>query len=151
MPLPFNSIKLASYDFLRRNAGASDATSLPAAQSAVFGAAAGVVAATSCFPLEMVRRRQMMGEYVGLPFHAAMLAISQKEGASALLRGSGVNIVKVAQSWLNDARNLKVDLKPLPGLGPILSPMAKPPPSAAANETNGSDVFPTAWTSSARD
>ena len=96
--LPFNSIKLASYDFLRRSADAGDATSLPAATSAAFGAVAGVVAATSCFPLEMVRRRQMMGDHVGMPFHAAMVAIAQKEGARALLRGSGVNIVKVALS-----------------------------------------------------
>ena len=79
--LPFNSIKLASYDFLRRSADAGDATSLPAATSAAFGAVAGIVAATSCFPLEMVRRRQMMGDvHVGMPFHAAMVAIAQKEG-----------------------------------------------------------------------
>ena len=40
----------------------------------------------------------MMGDHVGMPFHAAMVAIAQKEGARALLRGSGVNIVKVALS-----------------------------------------------------
>ena len=61
--LPFSATKLAIYDVLRARAtGGRDAASLPLAQSAQFGAVAGVVAATSCFPLEVVRRRQMMGE-----------------------------------------------------------------------------------------
>ncbi|KAL1528595.1 hypothetical protein AB1Y20_009935 [Prymnesium parvum] len=99
--LPFSSIKLATYDILRRGAtaGVDDSSqSLSVAQSALFGALAGSVAATSCFPLEVIRRRQMMGGFAGLSTFAATSAIIKAEGVSVLFNGVGLNIVKVAMS-----------------------------------------------------
>lgn len=101
--LPFNAIKLAAYDLLRRQAteGANrerdaDTVSLPVASVAAMGAVSGVLAATSCFPLEVVRRRQMVGELSGLSPLAALLAIMRTEGPQALMRGAGLNVVKVS-------------------------------------------------------
>lgn len=99
--LPFSSIKLASYDVLRRRATAGlddPSTSLPLAQSARFGAVSGVIAATSCFPLEVVRRRQMAGEFVALSAVGAMKAVIAEEGVSALFRGVTLNVVKTAMA-----------------------------------------------------
>ena len=108
--LPFNAIKLASYDFLRDQAlrqrmgaarpapgsAAAQRISLPPATTAAIAAWGGVLAATSCFPLEVVRRRQMMGEFVGLSVPRALSALSRKEGVAALMAGANLNIVKVA-------------------------------------------------------
>ena len=99
--LPFSSIKLASYDVLRRRATAGlddPSASLPLAQSARFGAFAGVVAATSCFPLEVVRRRQMAGEFAALSAVGAMRALIAAEGVRALFRGVTLNIFKVGSA-----------------------------------------------------
>ena len=116
--LPFYSIKLAAYDMLRKRATlqaasgsstgsgskgskrkaieSSDAVSLPVPTVAAIGAGSGVLAATSCFPLEVVRRRQMAGELVGLNPLAALIALVRSDGASVLIKGSGLNCVKVA-------------------------------------------------------
>ena len=99
--LPFSSIKLATYDLLRRratNSTDSRSTMLPPMQSAAHGAIAGVMAATTCLPLELVRRRQMAGNYVGLNLFRAIQMIVRDEGAWALMRGNGINTVKVALS-----------------------------------------------------
>lgn len=98
--IPFNAIKLNCYDLLRRlsvPAGDNEErTSLPWGVVAAMGATSGVVAATSCFPLEVVRRRQMMGELAGLAPLAAIAQLMRSEGAGVLARGAGVNCVKVA-------------------------------------------------------
>lgn len=123
--LPFNAIKLSSYDILRGkalemqarargevsfdrniaggNSGSradmsvdADSRKLPAVTTAAIGAAGGVLAATSCFPLEVVRRRQMMGEYAGLSVVGALAALVKSEGIAALASGANLNMVKVA-------------------------------------------------------
>ena len=100
--IPFNAIKLTSYDTLRRQAilafGVTRTTSLPTVVTAAIGASAGVAAATSCFPLEVVRRRQMMGEYTGLGTIPAIGALVKAEGLKTLYRGVYVNMAKVALS-----------------------------------------------------
>jgi len=99
--LPFSSVKLASYDLLRRraSAGVDDASySLPVGQSASFGAVAGIVAATMCFPLEVVRRRQMVGEFASLSVLGAVGAVYRSEGLAALYKGVGLNCVKVGMA-----------------------------------------------------
>ena len=99
--LPFSSMKLATYDLLRRQvtAGVDDvAASISLGMSASIGAAAGVVAATSCFPLEVVRRRQMMGEFSSLSVAGAMSAIARAEGMKALFAGVGLNIAKTGMA-----------------------------------------------------
>ena len=112
--LPFNAIKLSAYDLLRRQAAAAaapvqkrakgdaddvshaDRISLPVPTVAAIGAVSGVLAATSCFPLEVVRRRQMAGELAGLNPFAAIVSICQADGPGVLLAGSRMNCVKVA-------------------------------------------------------
>ena len=67
--LPFNAVKLSTYDRLRRQATLKaakstdneDAVSLPVPTIAAIGAVSGVSAATACYPLEVVRRQQMAG------------------------------------------------------------------------------------------
>ncbi len=99
--LPFSSIKLCTYDLLRRRAnGGADAETaqLPPAASASFGAVSGVTAATICFPIEVVRRRQMMGMYLGASPLGALRALIREEGSRALVAGIRINTVKVALS-----------------------------------------------------
>lgn len=91
--LPYNAIKLAAYDLLRTQmierttaewrdgaADAAAAVSLPLAAVAAIGAASGVLAATTCFPLEVVRRRQMTGELLGLNPYVALVRLVRTEG-----------------------------------------------------------------------
>ena len=104
--LPFNAIKLSAYDLLRRQATAvaaasgddasADRVSLPVPTVAAIGATSGVLAATSCFPLEVVRRRQMAGELTGLHPLAALTQLVRTEGKRVLFKGSGINCVKVS-------------------------------------------------------
>ena len=79
--LPFNAIKLTAYDLVRRAAATDGAderqVSLPVEQVAAIGAASGMLAATSCFPLEVVRRRKMVGELAGLGAYGSLLQISR--------------------------------------------------------------------------
>ena len=101
--MPFNAIKLSSYDLLRQQAttlvgGGDTALQLPAFLTAAVGALAGVTAATSCFPIEVIRRRQMMGEFGGLGVRQAMFSLAQSEGVGVLYRGVFVNMAKVALS-----------------------------------------------------
>jgi hypothetical protein len=99
--IPFSSMKLATYDLLRRRLteGVDAASvSVSLAQSAQIGAMAGIVAATSCFPFEVVRRRQMGGELTSLSVIGAMAAIANDEGLSALFKGVSINVFKVALS-----------------------------------------------------
>jgi hypothetical protein len=124
--LPFNAMKLSSYDFLRRQALAAEqlaaeqkaaaagrgkrrgeaapppiderSISLPVPTVAAIGATSGVVAATSCYPLEVVRRRQMAGEFSGLSATKAAASLVRAEGPSALFKGIGVNCLKVTMS-----------------------------------------------------
>jgi hypothetical protein len=56
---------------------------------------AGVTAATATFPLEVVRRRMMMGTVSGGTL-AALVSIARAEGAGALFAGSTLNWVKMA-------------------------------------------------------
>lgn len=98
--IPFNAIKLTCYDQMRKACckpgDSEEQVSLPVPLVAFIGAASGVIAATSCFPLEVVRRRQMMGELAGYRPYAAVAKIVRTEGMQAILAGSGVNCVKVA-------------------------------------------------------
>ena len=95
--VPFNAIKLATYDLLRRRAGADDRASLPSYQVAAIGAFSGIVAATSCYPLEVVRRRQMMGgsTLASLSLAGALVAMVRAEGGAVFWRGCGLNALKV--------------------------------------------------------
>uniref|UniRef100_A0A7S2DVI2 ADP,ATP carrier protein n=1 Tax=Haptolina brevifila TaxID=156173 RepID=A0A7S2DVI2_9EUKA len=117
--MPFNAIKLTSYDTARAlvmearqhvHAGASrtregggprdetapTAVSLPPAVTAAIGAVSGVTAATVCFPIEVIRRRQMVGELSGMGVHQAIASLYRSDGISALYRGVFINAAKVS-------------------------------------------------------
>lgn len=123
--LPFNAIRLASYDLFRSQAitathgqreskaasggrgrpqirasqaVAQDSVSLPLVTIGAIGAASGVLAATSCFPLEYVRRKQMMGQLSGLAPQAAIFQVVRTEGVLALFHGVGLNSIKVVMT-----------------------------------------------------
>eukprot|EP00908_Phaeocystis_cordata_P009538 Transcript_20315.p5 GENE.Transcript_20315~~Transcript_20315.p5 ORF type:complete len:119 (-),score=51.68 Transcript_20315:76-432(-) len=76
----------------------AEGVSVSLAQSARIGAIAGVVAATSCFPFETVRRRQMAGELLAVSVGGAMLTIVRDEGVRALFKGCQLNMLKVGLS-----------------------------------------------------
>jgi len=114
--MPFNAIKLTSYDTVRTLAiearrrvhpesraggGPRDETaptdvSLPPPVTAAIGAVSGVSAATLCFPIEVIRRRKMLGEFASLGVPQSIGALVRSEGASALYRGVGINAAKVS-------------------------------------------------------
>uniref|UniRef100_A0A7S4FAN5 Mitochondrial carrier protein n=1 Tax=Chrysotila carterae TaxID=13221 RepID=A0A7S4FAN5_CHRCT len=99
--LPFSSIKLATYELLSRHT-TGDAKALeclpPGLLTASFGAVAGVAASLSCFPLELVRRRQMVGQLSRIGSLRAVACIARTEGVRALYVGSRLNTLKVALS-----------------------------------------------------
>ena len=58
-------------------------TTIPAQNSMLYGALAAVTSATVSFPLEVVRRRMMMGTASGNTL-TAIVAIAQNEGVASL-------------------------------------------------------------------
>jgi len=106
--MPFNAIKLTSYDTVRsiaiesrrRNASpnhdGSSAGSLPPPLTAAIGAVSGVTAATTLFPIEVVRRRKMIGEFSGMSVPRAVASLVRSDGVPALYRGVGINACKVS-------------------------------------------------------
>ena len=68
---------------------------IPAQNSMLYGALAAVTSATVSFPLEVVRRRMMLGTASGNTL-AAMTLIAQQEGIGALYKG-------VMLTWLKQA------------------------------------------------
>ena len=114
--MPFNAIKLTSYDTVRtltiearrrvnpesrdgggpRDETAPTVVSLPPPVTAAIGAVSGVTAATICFPIEVIRRRKMIGEFASLGVPQSIAALVRSEGASALYRGVFINAAKVS-------------------------------------------------------
>ena len=112
--MPFNAIKLTTYDLLRAAAmdrprgghpgsgdrGSGDRGSgsarLPPAVTAAVGAVSGVTAATACFPIEVLRRRKMVGEFAGVSLVPALSRLARAEGIGALYRGVLLNAGKVS-------------------------------------------------------
>jgi len=114
--MPFNAVKLCSYDHLRtlyirarrralstslegggpRDETAPTQSSLPPPVTAAIGAASGVTAATLCFPIEVIRRRKMTGDFAGLGVPQAIASLVRSEGAAALYRGVFINAAKVS-------------------------------------------------------
>jgi hypothetical protein len=103
--MPFNAMKLTSYDTFRSLAieaqrrqedVGSMADHLPPTVNWAIGAMSGVVAATACFPLEVIRRRKMIGDFAGLGVLQAMGALVASDGVGALYRGVYINAAKVS-------------------------------------------------------
>lgn len=83
----------------RMSVGGVDAQDgkVPKGVALVCGALSGVIGATCTFPLEVVRRRMMVGGAYNNTAHA-LFTISQQEGVSALFKGCLLGWVKLAPS-----------------------------------------------------
>ena len=71
---------------------------IPAQNSMLYGALAAVTSATVSFPLEVVRRRMMMGTATGNTM-AAISMIARQEGIGALYKGVLLTWVKQAPQY----------------------------------------------------
>ena len=95
--IPYAGLNLGFYDGLRTLYTKQTGQPVPKTASLVFGALAGASAATVTFPLEVVRRRMMMGAKFANT-GAAIVGIAKAEGVGALFAGLGLNWIKVAPS-----------------------------------------------------
>jgi len=98
--IPYAGVNLGMYDGLRAlymKVSKNDTGKVPKGVALVCGAVSGCVGATCCFPLEVVRRRMMMGA----PYKNtmdALITIARSEGVGALFNGCFLGWVKLAPS-----------------------------------------------------
>ena len=96
--IPYAGANLGMYDGMRwAYTRATGEERVPKEAALIIGAVAGVSAATFTFPLEVVRRRMMMGAKYANTL-AALGSISATEGTGALFKGCVLNWVKLAPS-----------------------------------------------------
>lgn len=96
--MPYFGIRFGVYDMLRRyHTAVTGSDSVPSQFAAAYGFAAGFSASGLTFPMEVVRRRAMVGAAASNFFKAAP-AIVQAEGIAGLYKGYAINVVKVAPS-----------------------------------------------------
>ncbi|KAL3135657.1 hypothetical protein ABBQ38_006136 [Trebouxia sp. C0009 RCD-2024] len=97
--LPYAAIRLGVYDGLkwshRRFTKQQQIKPLP---SMLYGAFAGLLSASATFPVEVVRRRMMVGTAKGSTF-GALRTIAQKEGWRSLYKGIGLTWAKQAPQY----------------------------------------------------
>ena len=94
--IPYSGINLGAYDALRwAYMRAARTDKVPNGVALALGSVAGVTAATATFPLEVVRRRMMVGAVSGSTL-GALVAIAKAEGAGALFAGATLNWIKMA-------------------------------------------------------
>lgn len=93
--MPYFGVRFGVYDILRRWHTAVADGPIGPQFSAAFGFASGFAASGLTFPMEVVRRRAMVGAAASNPLRAVP-AILQAEGVAGLYKGFSVNIVKVA-------------------------------------------------------
>ena len=93
--IPYSGFNLGAYDGMRwAYTRATGREHVPKGVALCFGALAGVTAATATFPLEVVRRRMMMGAVAGNTLQA-LSGIAKAEGVGALFAGCSLNYIKV--------------------------------------------------------
>lgn len=96
--IPYSGFNLGAYDGMRwAYTRVTGQERIPKGTALVMGAFAGVTAATATFPLEVVRRRMMMGAVAGNTLQA-LSAIANAEGVGALFAGCSLNYIKVLPS-----------------------------------------------------
>jgi len=96
--MPFFAVRFGVYDILKRwHMHLSESENLPAEFGAVYGFASSIAATALTFPMEMVRRRAMVGEASSNLFKVVP-AIAKAEGFFGLYKGYGLNVMKVAPS-----------------------------------------------------
>ena len=93
--VPYSGINLGCYDGLRwAYTNKTGQAKVPKTAAFVMGALAGATAATVTYPLEVVRRRLMMGAKFANT-GVALVSIARAEGIGALYAGIGLNWLKV--------------------------------------------------------
>lgn len=93
--IPYSGINLGCYDGLRwAYTYKTGQAKVPKTAAFVMGALAGATAATVTYPLEVVRRRLMMGAKF-TNTGVALVSIARAEGIGALYAGIGLNWLKV--------------------------------------------------------
>ena len=98
--MPYFGLRFGVYDILRRwhlRIREEGDGLIPAQFAAAYGFASGFVASGITFPMEVVRRRAMVGASAPNIF-VAVPAIVKGEGLAGLYKGYGVNVIKVAPS-----------------------------------------------------
>ena len=93
--IPYAGLNLAAYETIKAAyLSAHRVDKQPVAVSMLNGSLSGLFASTATFPLEVVRRRMMMGTAQGSTI-SAMRTIAVSEGISALYKGAGVSALKL--------------------------------------------------------
>ena len=96
--IPYAALNLGTYDTLQRGYRLyTGEDKVPKEVCGLCGAVAGPLAATATFPLEVVRRRMMMGAGYSSVLEA-LRVIWATEGGRALFRGCGLSWLKLAPS-----------------------------------------------------
>ena len=96
--IPYAALNLGTYDTLQRGYRLyTGEDKVPKEVCGLCGAVAGPLAATATFPLEVVRRRMMMGAGYSSVLEA-LRVIWATEGGQALFRGCGLSWLKLAPS-----------------------------------------------------
>lgn len=96
--MPYFAMRFGIYDILKRQQERRSDGKPSAAATAACGMLAGLIASASTFPMEVVRRRAMVGSGERNLF-VAMARIAKQEGVrQGLYKGYGINIIKVAPS-----------------------------------------------------
>ncbi|KAA6425606.1 MAG: hypothetical protein FRX49_04503 [Trebouxia sp. A1-2] len=97
--LPYAAIRLGVYDGLKwSHRKYSKQEQIPPLPTMVYGAVAGLISASATFPVEVVRRRMMVGTAKGGTW-AALTSIAQQEGWRSLYKGIGLTWVKQAPQY----------------------------------------------------
>ncbi|KAK9814714.1 hypothetical protein WJX72_010326 [[Myrmecia] bisecta] len=92
--IPYAALRLGLYDgFKWSYRKVTGEQTVPASHAMVFGALAGLLSATATFPLEVVRRRMMLGTAKGNTFKA-VAAIAAAEGWGSLYKGLALTWAK---------------------------------------------------------
>ncbi|EIE24257.1 mitochondrial carrier [Coccomyxa subellipsoidea C-169] len=98
--IPYSAIRLGSYDGLKwAYKRTTQQENVPAHVTMMFGAFAAIASSSASFPLEIVRRRAMMGTLPTTGTLAALMAIARTEGVGALYAGVWLTWVKQAPQY----------------------------------------------------
>lgn len=98
--MPYFAVRFGVYDILKAwhlRLADADGERLDGGASATYGFMSGLAASGLTFPMEVVRRRVMVGVVSSNPL-LAVRSIVAAEGVAGLYKGYGLNIVKVAPS-----------------------------------------------------
>eukprot|EP00884_Botryococcus_braunii_P003137 jgi/Botrbrau1/12824/Bobra.20_1s0014.1 len=96
--IPYAAVRLTMYDVLKSSYQRMTGDTPPPQVLALFGAASAVAATAASFPLEVVRRRAMVGKCSFNTF-AALRTIAKTEGTGALYKGMVLTWAKQAPQY----------------------------------------------------